>query len=133
MEHLLTQARALLPDCPLVEFFPCEEEGLLYHRFHHTGMTELNYIDLLFSDAVDGQLLCPGNCTRPLNKAILLREGLPILAPEIALLHKASRPDDPAAQLDFGAVYPLMDEEQRQWFRAALTALYPEGHLWNCT
>lgn len=121
---------ALLPGCPLVEFFPCEEEGLLYHRFHHTGMTALNYLDILFSREMDGQLLCPGNHTRRMDKAILMRDGLPILAPEIALLHKSSRPEEASAQADFAAVYPLLDDEQRAWLQSALAALYPAGHPW---
>lgn len=106
---------ALLPDCPLVEFFPCEEEGLLYHRFHHTGMTELNFLDLLFSREM------PRLCRV---------SGLPVIAPETALMYKAANPDEPSAQADFAAVYPLLDDQQRAWLQSALAALYPAGHPW---
>ena len=123
----------LLGDCPLVEFFPCEEEGLLYHQFRHTGMTTLSYLDLLFSPVDGDQLLFGGrsDVSRALPEAILPREGLPILAPEIALLHKASSPDDPRAQADLAAVYPLLDASQKRWFQAGLAAVYPQGHPWS--
>ena len=120
---------ALLPDCPLVDFFPCEEEGLLYHQFRHAGMTELRFLDLLFS-RTQGDALQVIGVTRPLDKAVLLRHGMPILAPEIALLYKASRPEEASAQLDFAAVAPLLNDEQRTWLRSALAAHFPAGHPW---
>lgn len=98
-----------------VQFFPCEEEGLLYHQFT-PGMTGLNFLDLLFSPAHE----------RP----FLLQDGLPILAPEVALLYKASRSDEPAAQQDYAAVYPLLTNEQRAWLHASLAARYSGGHPW---
>lgn len=105
---------AVLDDHAPVQFFPCEEEELLYHQFT-PGMTELNFLDLLFS----------GEIRRP----FIERDGLPILAPEEALLYKAARPEEEAARQDFGAVYPLLDEAQRQWLHAALTRQFP-GHVW---
>lgn len=105
---------AVLDDHAPVQFFPCEEEGLLYHQFT-PGLTKLNFIDLLFQPAQE--------------KAFLLRDGLPVLAPEIALLYKAARPEEAAARQDFDAVYPLLDEAQRQWLHAALTRQFP-GHVW---
>ena len=105
---------AVLGEDVPVQFFPCEEEGLLYHQFT-PGLTKLNFIDLLFQPVQE--------------KAFLLRDGLPILAPEIALLYKAARPEEEAARQDFDAVYPLLDEAQRQWLHAALTRQFP-GHVW---
>lgn len=102
-------------DAP-VQFFPCEEEGLLYHRFT-PGMSALNFIDLLFS--LDMQPVCR------------TQAGLPILAPEVALLYKAAQPQTESAQADFAAVYPLLNDSQRAWLQAALTARYPEGHPWR--
>lgn len=106
---------ATLGDHPPVQFYPSEEEGLLYHLFT-PGMTALTFLDLLFS--------------REWDSAILLREGLPILAPEVALLYKAAQPEAESAQQDFAAVYPRMDAAQKQRFRAALAARYPQGHPW---
>ena len=107
---------ASLADCPLVQFFPCEEEGLLYHQFT-PGMTTLSFIDLLFSPE-----------TPPVCRA---QDGSPILAPEVSLLYKAARPGEASAQADFAAVYSLLDDGQRARFQAALAAKYPEGHPWR--
>ena len=102
--------------CGLVSFFPCEEEGLLYHCFI-PGMTEMNFLDLLFSPEM------PQICHSA--------SGLPILAPEAALLYKAAQPESESAELDFAAVCPLLDSDQKAWLRAELTACYPGGHPWN--
>lgn len=116
-------------ETPPVRFFPSDEEGLLYHQFI-PGMAELNFIDLLFSPAdEDGMTVCGVSC--PLEQIILLREGLPILAPEAALLYKAARADEETARLDHAAVYPLMNAEQKRWLRAGLARLYPGGHAWR--
>ena len=107
---------ALRDGCGLVSFFPCEEEGLLYHRFT-PGMMELNFLDLLFSPEM------PQICHSA--------SGLPILAPEAALLYKAAQPENESSQLDFAAVYPLLGSDQKAWLRAELNARYPDGHPWN--
>jgi hypothetical protein len=107
---------ALYGDHSPVEFYPCEEEGLLYHSFT-PGMTELHFLDLLFRKAPE----------RP----VLMRDGLPIIAPEESLLYKAVRPDEESARLDYTAVAPRLDDTQRQWLRAELARLYPSGHVWN--
>ena len=107
---------ALRDGCGLVAFVPSEEKGLLYHRFT-PGMTEMNFLDLLFSPEMP--MICPS------------ASGLPILAPEVALLYKAAQPESESAQLDFAAVYPLLDNDQKAWLRAELTARYPGGHPWN--
>jgi hypothetical protein len=54
--------------------------------------------------------------------------GLPFLAPEIALLYKAKdhRPKD---DQDFQGVHAAMSEEPREWLRQALATCHP-GHPW---
>ncbi|MER6314729.1 hypothetical protein ABT237_13285 [Streptomyces sp. NPDC001581] len=55
-------------------------------------------------------------------------DGIPYLAPELALLFKAkaTRPKD---QQDFDAALPLMDDPQRRRLAAFLTRVHP-GHRW---
>lgn len=55
-------------------------------------------------------------------------EGIPYLAPEIQLLHKARglRPKDEA---DFTQTLPALDQERREWLRNALTMAHP-NHPW---
>ncbi|MDQ5839072.1 MAG: amino acid transporter [Acidobacteriota bacterium] len=53
--------------------------------------------------------------------------GLAVLAPEIVLLYKASRPEEYAA--DFRNAAVSLDGEARAWLRAALEKVYAR-HLW---
>jgi len=55
-------------------------------------------------------------------------DGIPYLAPEVALLFKAkgSRPKDLA---DFAGVLPLLTQRRRAWLAGALRAVHP-GHPW---
>lgn len=118
--------------CDLVKFYPCEDEGLFYHEFFHTGLREFHYLEFIFSDAAAGQLVVnqEAGLRRELTAAILCRDGLPYLAPEVALLYKASNWEDPAYQLDYAAVSPYLSVEQQTWFRTGLARLYPDGHPW---
>jgi hypothetical protein len=54
--------------------------------------------------------------------------GIPCLAPEIQLFYKAKgrRPKD---EQDFAEVLPVLDAEQRNWLRAALSSTYGD-HPW---
>ena len=123
----------LKEDCQLVKFYPCEEEGALYNQFLHIGLASLNYLEFLFSTTDDGFLLFDRNrgLARSLSQAILSRDGIPYLAPEIALLYKASNAENPDYQFDFAQTFQNLDDEQRAWFSKGMNALYPEGHPWN--
>ena len=118
--------------CEFVQFYPCEEEGLLYHEFFHIGITRLNYLEFLFNQTDSGDLLLSGGKVKcALSEAILHRNGIPYLAPEVALLIKASRADNAEYQLDFEMVYPQLNSEQRKWFIQKMDILYPNGHVWR--
>ncbi|HJR96772.1 MAG TPA: amino acid transporter [Actinomycetota bacterium] len=56
------------------------------------------------------------------------QDGLPILAPTVALLYKA-KGTSPKDTTDFDAVAPLLDAEARVWLSSALAAAHP-GHEW---
>ena len=55
--------------------------------------------------------------------------GLPILAPELALLYKSGHPDEPENAADLGSVLPALNEARRAWLRAAIFKLDP-SHPW---
>ena len=118
--------------CDLVKFYPCEDEGLLYHQFFHTGLKEFHYLEFLFSSVCGDSLVVDQEkgVQRELAKAFLLRDGIRYLAPEIALLYKASDYKNPAYQLDFEETYPHLNQEQRGWLAEGLKLLYPGGHPW---
>ncbi len=121
------------PDCQLVRFYPCEEEGMLYHEFLHADAAPFNYIEFLFNQTNDINFVFDAerSIQRELSQAILKRDGIPYLAPELVLLHKASNPDMEKHLFDFQHTYPLMNDEQKIWFTQSLAARYPSGHPWQ--
>ncbi|MBE5804176.1 MAG: hypothetical protein E7316_06660 [Clostridiales bacterium] len=120
-------------DCQLIRFYPCEDEGLLYHEFLHGDAAPFNYIEFLFNQTYDNRFLFDAgkNIGRELSKAIVRRDDIPYLAPELVLMYKASSPDMDKNLFDFLQAYPLMNGEQKSWFTHSLAALYPDGHPWQ--
>lgn len=119
--------------CDFVKFYPCVDSKLLYHEFQHSGITELNYLEFLFNSMDDNyfEFDKTNSITRELSKAILYNNGIPYLSPELALLFKSSRSENIDYQLDFNETFPIMSEEQKQWFLINLDVLYPNGHTWK--
>jgi len=60
---------------------------------------------------------------------VISPSGIPILAPEIALLYKSKSPLYVGNHLDFQSVIPLLNAHRRQWLTQALIKLSPE-HEW---
>ncbi|MBP1581287.1 MAG: hypothetical protein J6A26_02660 [Oscillospiraceae bacterium] len=120
-------------DCELVKFYPCEEEGLLYYQFFHTGMKQFDYIEFLFNTAQEDHFVFDKKkeIERELSQALLFCDGTPYLAPEIVLLYKASQADNQDYQYDFEQTYPYLSSEQKQWFIQNLDKWYPDGHCWK--
>lgn len=56
-------------------------------------------------------------------------DGIPYLAPEIALLFKAKNPRD-KDEADFRGILPLLDRGRRQWLDDALAMINPT-HRWR--
>jgi len=61
-------------------------------------------------------------------------EGVPFVAPEVALLYKASRRGAKHHQIekneaDFASALPSLDAVARAWLRAALAVAHP-AHTW---
>ncbi len=64
----------------------------------------------------------------PIDRALWSRGGVQYLQPEIQLLYKAPglRQKD---QADFDTTLPHLDDDRREWLRAALMAAHPQ-HPW---
>jgi len=64
--------------------------------------------------------------TRPLDKGILHRDGIPYLAPEIILFYKSDKFSSehpsvrPKTEADFKTIMPLLSEEQKQWLMESI-------------
>ncbi|MCL2169913.1 MAG: hypothetical protein FWB74_07805 [Defluviitaleaceae bacterium] len=73
--------------------------------------------------------------TRSMDKAILYREDIPYLAPEIILFYKTDKHSwehpgvKPKTEADFKEVMPLLSEESRSWLTEAVKAAHGE-HEW---
>lgn len=118
--------------CPLVKTYPPDEDGCCWIEFFHIGQTELDFIEFLFNDRSRDAFAYARNreITRESGKAVLSREGIPYLAPEICLLYKSTDIEREGYQQDFELAYPAMDPAQREWFRKALLQENPKGHPW---
>lgn len=118
--------------CDIVKFQPCEDEGLLYHQFFHTGIKAFYHVEFLFNKTDNNHFIFNNEKTlaRELSKAILYRDGIPYLAPEIALLYKASNAEKLDYQFDFEQVFPYLSNDQKEWFAHGIELLYPNGHPW---
>ena len=115
-----------------MKFYPCEDEGMLYHQFFHTGMKDFHYLEFLFSSVQEESLVLDqrNGVRRELKNAFLSRGGIRYLAPEIVLLYKASDSENPDYQLDFKETYSYLNDHQRDWFLQGMKQLYPDGHPW---
>lgn len=120
-------------DCNLVKFYPCEESGLLYHEFFHTGISTFNYMEFLFNTTSGNNFVFDKekNIERVMSNAILFNDGIPYLAPEIVLMFKASQSERADYQYDFEQTYVRMSNEQKAWFSQNLNKFYPNGHGWK--
>lgn len=116
----------------IVRFYPSDEPDRLYHEFFHTGLQSLEYLDVLFNTKCEASFVLDAKkgIQRAMQKAILQREGIPYLAPEIVLLYKASRADNADYRLDFEQTYAHLRAEQKAWFSENLLRMYSKGHAW---
>jgi hypothetical protein len=65
---------------------------------------------------------------RALHRAILVRDSIRFLAPEIVLLYKSKAPR-PTDEADFNVVLPALTTERREWLRLAI-ARSRADHPW---
>ena len=120
-------------NCDIVKFYPCDDADLLWYEFFHTGIEKLDYLEFLFNTADNEYFIFSEEkgIKRKLSDAILFKNNIPYLAPEIVLLYKSSRSDNIEYNYDFEQTYSHMNDEQKAWFDNNLNVLYPEGHMWK--
>jgi len=120
-------------DCELVKLSITNENDIYDIDFFHIGQSKLNFIEFLFNDKTDTELLYARNHTvkRKLEDAILFNNGIPYLAPEICLLYKSTDTEREGYQQDYDLAIRKMNKEQIEWLSSAINFLYPEGHKWK--
>lgn len=91
-----------------------------------------DFLELLLNEASDTDFRFRRDppVTLPLDRAFTRSAcGLPILAPEIALLYKAAHPELEENRAGFESALPRLDAERRAWLSAALARVQPD-HAW---
>jgi hypothetical protein len=91
-----------------------------------------DFVELLFNEADECNFRYrkDTSITLPLEKMITSStSGIPVLAPQIVLLYKSGKPDDPSAAMDFKSVLPQLSREGRDWLAWTLRTLYRD-HIW---
>ncbi len=119
-------------NCELVRFYPHDEIDMFYLEFDQRGQTKFNFLEFLFNDRTETDFLYARNkkVTRALSRAILARNNVPFLAPELVLLYKSTDIERNGYQLDYKETICMMDMEQKQWLVNSLNDMYPAGHQW---
>jgi len=99
---------------------------------------EIEFIEFEFDAKMNDDFVVQESplITRPLDKAILYRDGIPYLAPEIILFYKTDKFSSehpnvrPKTEADFKAIMPLLSDESKAWLMDSIKIAYPEGHAW---
>ena len=98
----------------------------------------LEFIELEVDTRENGEYVARDNprIALPMEKAILYREGIPYLAPEVVLFYKSDRfsfetPSvRPKTLQDFETILPMLPAESKVWLQEAITKAYPDGCPW---
>ena len=113
------------------------EDSYTYY-IHEPRLQGFDFIELAF-DTREGDnfvLLDNPKITLPLDKAILQKDGVSYLAPEVVLFFKSDKFSSehpylkPKTEIDFKTVMPMLSEESRNWLLEAIKTAYPDGYEW---
>lgn len=119
-------------NCEIVKFFPCDRgDNYFFHEFFDTGIKSFNYIEFLFNESKNNDFIFNSDISREMSKAILKRNNIPYLSPELVLLYKSENFERKWYQYDYEKTIAEMNSEQRNWFIGSLDILYPNGHIWR--
>jgi len=99
---------------------------------------DIEFIELAFDKKEGSEYVARENprIARSMDKAILYRDGIPYLAPEIILFYKTDRYSSenayakPRTAADFQAIMPILPEESKAWLLDAIKTAYPDGTPW---
>ncbi|SMF84553.1 hypothetical protein SAMN05661091_2649 [Paenibacillus uliginis N3/975] len=117
----------------------CYLEPIGSNKYRFTFINEeqlaFSYVEFLFNFRDDKFFYYTGNSSikRSIEKAVILKDGYSILAPEIVLLYKSTylEGNDSNDHLhDFNLSVPHLDLEQKQWLKQALEVVHLNNHQW---
>ena len=113
---------------------PWSSEGWLslpIHEVHARAVNrEAGSLEFLLNERDDTAWIYrrDSQVRRELDRAIVMRESIPYLAPEIVLLYKSRAPRS-TDESDFRVALPALTTEQREWLRAAI-GRSSDDHPW---
>jgi hypothetical protein len=114
--------------------FICEyhdEWGNRRIDYQRETQTELDYLEVFFDRCEHGDFIYHRDpqITRDLELAILERDGVRYLAPELVLLFKSKTLSKKNTD-DFQVVIDYIDRDAKKWLIKALSRLYEDSHPW---
>ena len=113
-------------------------EGIYTYKIIEPRLQGFDFIELSFNTQANNCFVYDEDpsITLELDRAILYKDNVPYMAPELVLFLK-SHPfyseheyQIPKTTFDFKAVMPLLPEKSRQWLMDALDKAWPDGYSW---
>lgn len=128
---------AIKPDCTLIRMEPKpNEKSRFSYEILNEVQTRFDFIDMIFNEENEKGFICDADkiITRALDKAILYRAGIPMLAPEIILFfitdsaYAESDYHREKNNMDWSYTPSFLPEESLEWLINALKTAYPKGN-----
>ena len=115
-----------------------DKPGVYTYKVHTPRLQGFDFIELAFDTQENNKFVLDSHLdiALELNKAILYKDSVPYMAPELVLFLKSPpfyTTDDyqkPKTSADFKAIMPLLSAESRQWLIDSLETAYPDGYEW---
>jgi hypothetical protein len=108
-----------------------DDDGNRRIAYNRDSQDELDYIEVFFDTIKDGHYIYRRDprVKRREDRAILERDSVRYLAPEVVLLFKSSRLSEKNL-LDFDAAVDSLDGDALLWFTKALSLVHENSHPW---
>ena len=108
------------------------------YYIHEPRLQGFDFIELAFDTQKNNKFVWEENpsIALELDKAILYKDGVPYMAPELVLFLKSppfyttNDYQKPKTAADFKAIIPLLSDESKKWLIDALETAYPDGYKW---
>jgi len=93
---------------------------------------KFDFIEFLFDKRNDTEFIYPRNnkISRKLEKAVLYKNNIPYLSPELVLLYKSTDLKRNENKQDFNIVVPYLSDDSKEWLYYSLITAFPKGHEW---
>jgi hypothetical protein len=108
-----------------------DDDGNRRIAYNRDAQNELDYIEVFFDRIKDSHFVFRRDprVKRHEDRAILERDSVRYLAPEVVLLFKSNRLSEKNL-LDFDAAVDSLDGDALLWFTEALSLMYGNSHAW---